>query len=120
MVEPSNQSSLGARFRAGGWEEKPLQVAGAINTYTARLTTTTVDCRVRSRMHRISQQLRMAESHVGNRRLRKTSDSIACKFRVCLLDLNWTHLQDRSETRCPLSATYRIGCTPPMKGWGWH
>ncbi len=54
MVEPSNQSSLGARFRAGGWEEKPLQVAGAINTYTARLTTTTVDCRVRSRMHRIS------------------------------------------------------------------
>ena len=37
MVEPSNQSSLGARFRAAGWEEKPLQVAGAINTYTARL-----------------------------------------------------------------------------------
>src|ERR1017187_1204857 len=32
MVEPSNQSSLGARFRAGGWEEKPLQVAGAIST----------------------------------------------------------------------------------------
>src|ERR1019366_469947 len=37
MVEPSNQSSLGARFRAAGWEEKPLQLAGAINTYTARL-----------------------------------------------------------------------------------
>jgi hypothetical protein len=37
MVEPSNQSSLGARFRAAGWEEKPLQVASAINTYTARL-----------------------------------------------------------------------------------
>ena len=37
MVEPSNQSSLGARFRAAGWEEKPLQVAGAINIYTARL-----------------------------------------------------------------------------------
>jgi hypothetical protein len=32
MVEPSNQSSLGARFRAGGWEEKPLQVVGAIST----------------------------------------------------------------------------------------
>src|SRR5450631_3987373 len=32
-----------------------------------------------------------------NRKLRETSDRIACKFRVCLLDLNWTHLQDRSE-----------------------
>jgi hypothetical protein len=42
MVEPSNQSSLGARFRAAGWEEKPLQVAGAINTYTARLAEATV------------------------------------------------------------------------------
>src|ERR1039457_593339 len=28
MVEPSNQSSLGARFRAAGWEEKPLQGGG--------------------------------------------------------------------------------------------
>jgi 2-methylisocitrate lyase-like PEP mutase family enzyme len=42
MVEPSNQSSLGARFRAAGWEEKPLQVAGAINTYTACLAEATV------------------------------------------------------------------------------
>jgi hypothetical protein len=32
----------GARSRAAGWEEKPLQVAGAINTYTARLAEATV------------------------------------------------------------------------------
>ena len=56
----------------------------------------------------------------ANRKLRKTSDRIACKFRIRLLDLNWTHLQDRSETCRPLSATYRIGCTPTMEGRGWH
>src|ERR1019366_9236562 len=34
----------------------------------------------------------------ANRKLRKTSDRIACIFRIRLLDPNWTHLQDRSET----------------------
>jgi methylisocitrate lyase len=37
MVEPSDHRSPGARFRAALQEEKPLQVAGAINAYTARL-----------------------------------------------------------------------------------
>ena len=54
------------------------------------------------------------------RKLRKTSDRIARKFQVCLLDLIWTHLQDRSETCRPLSATYRLGWPPPMEGRGWH
>jgi methylisocitrate lyase len=37
MVEISNQGSPGARFRAAVAEEKPLQVVGAINAYTARM-----------------------------------------------------------------------------------
>src|ERR1035438_8930371 len=41
MVEPLNQSSPGARFRAAVREEKPLQVAGAINAYTARMAEAT-------------------------------------------------------------------------------
>jgi len=41
MDEGSTQSSLGARFRAAVREEKPLQVAGAINAYTARLAEAT-------------------------------------------------------------------------------
>src|ERR1035441_4016380 len=41
MTEPSKQSSPGARFRAGVREEKPLQVAGAINAYTARMAEAT-------------------------------------------------------------------------------
>jgi methylisocitrate lyase len=36
-----NMSSPGARFRAAVREEKPLQVAGAINAYTARLAEAT-------------------------------------------------------------------------------
>ena len=35
------QSSAGARFRAAVEEEKPLQVAGAINAYTARMAEAT-------------------------------------------------------------------------------
>ncbi len=41
MTEPSNLSSPGARFRAGVREEKPLQVVGAINAYTARMAEAT-------------------------------------------------------------------------------
>ena len=37
MVESKNSSSPGARFRNALVAEKPLQVAGAINAYTARL-----------------------------------------------------------------------------------
>ena len=37
MVDYLNQRSPGARFRTAVEEEKPLQVAGAINAYTARL-----------------------------------------------------------------------------------
>jgi methylisocitrate lyase len=37
MVDYLNQRSPGARFRTAVAEEKPLQVAGAINAYTARL-----------------------------------------------------------------------------------
>jgi methylisocitrate lyase len=41
MIDPSRQSTPGARFRAALEEEKPLQVAGAINAYTARLAEAT-------------------------------------------------------------------------------
>jgi methylisocitrate lyase len=41
MAEHRNQQSSGARFRAAVREEKPLQVAGAINAYTARLAEAT-------------------------------------------------------------------------------
>lgn len=41
MADDKNQSSPGARFRAAVREEKPLQVAGAINAYTARLAEAT-------------------------------------------------------------------------------
>jgi methylisocitrate lyase len=41
MVKPSNQGSPGQRFRAALAQEKPLQVAGAINAYTARLAEAT-------------------------------------------------------------------------------
>ncbi len=37
MVDDLNQRSPGARFRTAVEEEKPLQVAGAINAYAARL-----------------------------------------------------------------------------------
>jgi len=37
MVDNSDHRSPGARFRAALEQEKPLQVAGAINAYTARL-----------------------------------------------------------------------------------
>jgi methylisocitrate lyase len=37
MPDPSQPASPGARFRAAVAQEKPLQVAGAINAYTARL-----------------------------------------------------------------------------------
>src|SRR6185437_12096978 len=37
MSEDSRQLSPGARFRLALKEEKPLQIAGAINAYTARL-----------------------------------------------------------------------------------
>ena len=37
MVNAQSQNSSGARFRAAVEEEKPLQVAGAINAYTAML-----------------------------------------------------------------------------------
>ena len=40
-LDGQNQSSQGARFRAALREEKPLQVAGAINAYTARLAQAT-------------------------------------------------------------------------------
>jgi len=41
MVDHSNHGSPGARFRAALDQEKPLQVAGAINAYTARLAEAT-------------------------------------------------------------------------------
>jgi methylisocitrate lyase len=41
MVEPSNLSSQGAKFRDALNREKPLQVAGAINAYAARLAQAT-------------------------------------------------------------------------------
>ncbi len=41
MPDHPNQSSPGARFRAALKEEKPLQVAGAINAYTARMAQAT-------------------------------------------------------------------------------
>ena len=37
MANPSISQSAGARFRAAAAQEKPLQVAGAINAYTARM-----------------------------------------------------------------------------------
>src|SRR5208283_6090661 len=41
MVEQLNQSTPGARFRAALREERPLQVVGAINAYTARMAEAT-------------------------------------------------------------------------------
>ena len=41
MTMPSNVQSAGSRFRAAVAEEKPLQVAGAINAYTARMAEAT-------------------------------------------------------------------------------
>ena len=41
MVEPLQLASPGARFRQALAQEKPLQVAGAINAYTARLAQAT-------------------------------------------------------------------------------
>jgi methylisocitrate lyase len=41
MVEPLQLASPGARFREALAQEKPLQVAGAINAYTARLAQAT-------------------------------------------------------------------------------
>ena len=41
MKQGQNRVSAGARFRAAVEEEKPLQVAGAINAYTARLAEAT-------------------------------------------------------------------------------
>ncbi len=41
MADQQNHQSAGARFRAALGEEKPLQVAGAINAYTARLAEAT-------------------------------------------------------------------------------
>jgi methylisocitrate lyase len=41
MAEPSIHPSPGARFRAALREEHPLQVAGAINAYTARMAQAT-------------------------------------------------------------------------------
>jgi methylisocitrate lyase len=41
MVDHSRLSSPGARFRAAVEDEKPLQVAGTINAYTARLAEAT-------------------------------------------------------------------------------
>jgi methylisocitrate lyase len=41
MVDKIKQQSPGARFRAAVREEKPLQVAGAINAYTAKLAEAT-------------------------------------------------------------------------------
>jgi methylisocitrate lyase len=41
MVEEKNERTPGMRFRAALREEKPLQVAGAINAYTARLAEAT-------------------------------------------------------------------------------
>ncbi len=41
MVDDRNEQSPGARFRAAVRDEKPLQVAGAINAYTARMAEAT-------------------------------------------------------------------------------
>src|ERR1035438_3013689 len=41
MNDQSRQSSPGTRFRVAVEEERPLQVAGAINAYTARLAEAT-------------------------------------------------------------------------------
>ena len=41
MTAPGNQQSPGARFRGAVTEEKPLQVIGAINAYTARMAEAT-------------------------------------------------------------------------------
>jgi methylisocitrate lyase len=41
MQQRQNRASAGAEFRAAVREEKPLQVAGAINAYTARLAEAT-------------------------------------------------------------------------------
>ena len=41
MQQRHNQVSAGGRFRAAVREEKPLQVAGAINAYTARMAEAT-------------------------------------------------------------------------------
>ena len=41
MRQKHNQVSAGERFRAAVAEEKPLQVAGAINAYTARMAEAT-------------------------------------------------------------------------------
>jgi methylisocitrate lyase len=41
MVDISDRSSPGSRFRAAVAEEKPLQVVGAINAYTARMAEAT-------------------------------------------------------------------------------
>ena len=41
MQQRHNQVSAGERFRAAVREEKPLQVAGAINAYTARMAEAT-------------------------------------------------------------------------------
>jgi methylisocitrate lyase len=41
MAEASNLTSQGAKFRAAVREEKPLQVVGAINAYTARMAEAT-------------------------------------------------------------------------------
>jgi methylisocitrate lyase len=41
MAEASNSTSPGARFRAAMLQEKPLQVAGAINAYTATMAEAT-------------------------------------------------------------------------------
>jgi len=41
MITNSSQSSAGARFRRAVAEEKPLQVVGAINAYTARMAEAT-------------------------------------------------------------------------------
>ena len=41
MADGSNSSSPGARFRVAVRKEKPLQVAGAINAYTARMAEAT-------------------------------------------------------------------------------
>jgi methylisocitrate lyase len=41
MTMPSNVQSAGSRFRAALAKEKPLQIAGAINAYTARMAEAT-------------------------------------------------------------------------------
>lgn len=41
MTDHENHQSQGARFRAAAREERPLQIAGAINAYTARMAQAT-------------------------------------------------------------------------------